>query len=117
MVADTLSKYEEYIKSYRITRFNQVNDTYKLALSVIFTDESILVARDYLFSDGNRKYSYHYQGKDKQLIFRYDTAPHWKHLKTAPFHKHTKEGVFESGIMTFNKVVKEITEKFMQTKK
>ena len=107
MISGLLKESGKYIKSYQINRFNQV-------LDLVFIDESILVARDYLFSDGSRKYSYHFQDKNKELIFRYDNAPHWRQIKTAPYHKHTKEGVFESSIMTLDKVVKKISKNFMK---
>ena len=108
MITETLKKYKKYIKDYNIIRFRQVEDTYELNISVIFIDDSELIARDYLFFDCKRKYSYYYQNKSKNLIFRYDNAPHWEHLKTTPYHKHVKNEVFESNIMTFDKVLEEI---------
>lgn len=38
------------------------------------------------------KYRYHYIGKDNNLIFRYDNAPHHKESKTFPHHKHLSDG-------------------------
>lgn len=34
------------------------------------------------------RYTYHYQTKAEQLIFRYDNAPHHPHIVTHPHHKH-----------------------------
>ena len=34
------------------------------------------------------KYSYHYQDRNSDLIFRYDMAPHHRKIKTFPHHKH-----------------------------
>jgi hypothetical protein len=34
-----------------------------------------------------RRYSYHLQ-RDDELIKRWDNAPHWKGMKTFPFHMH-----------------------------
>lgn len=36
-------------------------------------------------------YSYHYQKADGTLIFRYDDAPHHRHLPNFPHHKHINE--------------------------
>ncbi len=36
-------------------------------------------------------YVYHYQGADEKMIFRYDNAPHYPKLPTAPHHKHIGE--------------------------
>ena len=32
------------------------------------------------------KYSYHYQDRNSDLIFRYDMAPHHQEVKTFPHH-------------------------------
>jgi len=42
------------------------------------------------------KYRYHYMDKNKDQIFRYDNAPHHKHLSTFPHHKHIVKDVKES---------------------
>ena len=34
-----------------------------------------------------RRYSYHLQ-RDDEMIKRWDNAPHWKAIKTFPFHMH-----------------------------
>ena len=34
-----------------------------------------------------RRYSYHLQ-KDNEMIKRWDNAPHWRSLKTFPYHVH-----------------------------
>ena len=37
-----------------------------------------------------RRYSYHLQDRDV-IIKRWDNAPHWKNIKTYPFHVHIKD--------------------------
>lgn len=37
-------------------------------------------------------YAYQYMNAQGALIFRYDNAPHFPHLPTAPHHKHVGEG-------------------------
>ncbi len=37
------------------------------------------------------RYRYHYMLEGKTL-FRYDTAPHYPHLRTFPYHKHEQNG-------------------------
>ena len=39
-------------------------------------------------ADGKIKYRYQYMDAQQGLIFRYDNAPHHKHLRTFPHHKH-----------------------------
>ena len=38
-------------------------------------------------------YRYHFQGKDNELIFRYDNTPHFPNLPNFPNHKHHQTGV------------------------
>jgi hypothetical protein len=42
-------------------------------------------------------YRYHFQGKDNELIFRYDNTPHFPDLPNFPNHKHHQTGVAPSG--------------------
>lgn len=42
-------------------------------------------------------YRYHFQGKDNELIFRYDNTPHFPDLPNFPNHKHYQTGVQPSG--------------------
>ncbi|MGA7877614.1 MAG: DUF6516 family protein [Desulfoferrobacter sp.] len=51
-------------------------------------DSAILNIKDYLFTDGTRKYAYHWQLPDGTLIRRWDNAPHWPDLAGAPHHCH-----------------------------
>ncbi len=36
-------------------------------------------------------YAFHYMSADETLIFRYDNAPHFPKLLSAPYHKHVGE--------------------------
>ena len=61
------------------------------------------------------KYSYHYQNKKGEMIFRYDMAPHHKELSSFPHHKHIMEEggllkTLESRISRFSDVLDEIEE-------
>lgn len=42
-------------------------------------------------------YRYHFQGKNNELIFRYDNTPHFPDLPNFPNHKHHQSGVEPSG--------------------
>ena len=41
-------------------------------------------------------YSYHYQNKDKELIFKYDNAEHHPELENFPHHKYVGGKVLPS---------------------
>jgi len=105
----TLNKYSEYIRDYNIIKYRTVGISYELVLKIILKNLSELHVSDYLFLDGKRKYVFHYQDKDSKLVFRYDTAPHWKKSKTFPYHKHLQNGsVIDSKIVYLETVLHEI---------
>jgi hypothetical protein len=54
-------------------------------------DSSILEVKDYRFKNNERKYSYHWMTKDRQLIIRWDNAEHWREISTFPHHKHISQ--------------------------
>jgi len=58
---------------------------------LIFTDESVLHFIEFVNVKETAevyKYSYHYQDRNGNLIFRYDMAPHHREVETFPHHKH-----------------------------
>lgn len=58
---------------------------------LIFTDESVLHFIEFVNVKETAevyRYSYHYQDRNGNLIFRYDMAPHHPEIKTFPHHKH-----------------------------
>jgi hypothetical protein len=60
---------------------------------IIFIDESILHFIEFINVKQTTevyKYSYHYQGLNGNLIFRYDMAPHHPEIETFPHHKHVQ---------------------------
>lgn len=52
-------------------------------------------------------YRYHFQGKDNEIIFRYDNTPHFPDLETFPNHKHHPTGVDASEAPAILKVIDE----------
>lgn len=81
-------EYAALFKSWQVVRYEQEDQAYLLHITATLTDDSRLELRDYLFVDGSRKYAYHWTEPDKQLRRRWDNAPHWPDLSTAPFHVH-----------------------------
>lgn len=78
---------------------------------IIFTNESELQFKEYFITIPIMKklaYSYHYQNRDKKLIFRYDNAEHHKEIATYPDHKHVINDVLPSDILSLKEVIKEI---------
>jgi hypothetical protein len=59
---------------------------------------------------GKVKYRYHYMDKNQAMIFRYDNAPHHKHIPTFPHHKHNLNEVGESPEPTLYDILLEIVQ-------
>jgi hypothetical protein len=84
-------------------------NSWQWSISLII-DNSSLHIRDYLFRDGSRKYSFHWQDFQGQLIQRWDNSTHHHHIATFPFHRHSPVGIEESEPMTLRKVFENIKE-------
>ena len=109
-----INKFHRFIKDYNIFRYRTTGKSHELVLTIIFNDLSELHVSDYLFLDSKRKYTFHYQDNNSKLIFRYDTAPHWKNSKTFPYHKHLDdEKVIDSKIMYLESILNEIVNSYL----
>lgn len=103
-----LNSFVEIIASYDIKKYRQYGGAYEFVAVVHFTDNSSLHIRDYLFIDGSRKYAFHWQDQQQNLIRRWDNAEHYPHLPSFPFHVHTPDAVEASPPMTLHKVLESI---------
>jgi len=110
MIIDILNQYSDIIETYNILKFNLTESSYCLVYEVELTDAARLFARDYLFQDGTRKYSFHWQGADGDCIVRWDNAPHHQGVSSFPYHQHRgkEERVEESQPMKLEKVLEHI---------
>lgn len=104
-----------------IHSYNIVKDKRSIYIGLIegalkFIDNSILHFMEFV-DVGKKiekyKYSYHYEDDNRNLIFRYDVAPHFKNIETFPHHKHqTNNKVIASKGPSIEEVLYEI-EKLM----
>lgn len=101
--------------------YNIVKDKRSLYIGLVegvvkFMDNSTLHFTEFIdVSKGIEKfkYSYHYEDAHKEMIFRYDMAPHFKNIKTHPHHKHEKDKVIESAEPTLMSILNEIEKIFV----
>jgi hypothetical protein len=56
------------------------------------------------------RYRYHFQGKNNELIFRYDNTPHFPGLPAFPHHKHHRTGVEPSDTPSVLMAIEEVAE-------
>ncbi|OKH16929.1 toxin TumE [[Limnothrix rosea] IAM M-220] len=54
-------------------------------------------------------YRYHFQDSQNQLIFRYDSTPHFPDLSSFPHHKHLKDRVIACSKPTIETIIHEVT--------
>jgi len=117
MIKKYFKKIEKSLENYSYIIENQI------IKKNIFADDKGLIEGEIFFVDETKleflqvvntnkvekeKYKYHYMDKNKQIIFRYDNAQHFRSLKTFPHHKHTENGVEESKEPNFEVVLNEI---------
>ncbi len=91
MLYNLQREYKHIIKDVKISKFRTLLNSYELLAEIVLIDDSILYVKDYLFLDGKRKYSYHWQSVNGELLIRWDNAPHWPDISTLPHHRHIKD--------------------------
>ena len=89
----------ELFRSWQVLRYEQEGETYLLQLTAVLRDNSRLELRDYIFADGSRRYAYQWMEPGGELRRRWDNAPHWPQIATAPHHVHIA-GIEEPGPST-----------------
>ena len=110
MILDILQKFNDIIEKYDIQKFRILDNAYEIVLQINLINETSLHVRDYLFTDGSRKYSFHWQNTRFQCKIRWDNAPHHQNTETFPFHKHVgvEEKVKNCEVMNLEKVLEYI---------
>lgn len=101
----TLKHFAGIISAYDISKYRQYGGAYELIAIVRFTNKSSLHILDYVFTDGSRKYAFHWQDAHQNLIRRWDNSEHYPHLASFPFHVHTPDAVEDSPPMSLHKVL------------
>lgn len=82
-----LEKYKDIIRSDSIQKYEISGTNIKLRMTIVFVDDSCLFIKETIISGVKRKYAYHWQNKNNQLIKRWDNAPDWD-VDTFPHHLH-----------------------------
>lgn len=99
-VQDLLATREEIVVEQFRSRENLAERELLIQGRLRFWDGSLLEFSEALIEQGvvllKTDYSYHYQGSDGTLVFRYDNAPHHRQVATFPHHKHTADDIIDS---------------------
>jgi len=113
---------DEYSKSgYVLTSELKIDArTEKIGLikgTIIFINNSKLFFTEYLdltYRIEKLTYSFHYQDKNSNLIFRYDNAVHKPPL-SFEYHKHIRNHIIQSEIPELRDVLEEIISNLLKT--
>ena len=87
---------------------------------IIFSDASELHFKEYCMAVPVLQkiaYSYHYQDQNKELIFRYDNAEHHPEIATYPHHKHLRDKVLPSQLVSLKEVLNQVISKLAAEEK
>ena len=92
------------IKSFQVIDFFTTQKGRYFKIEIIFQNESILYATEYA-GENERNYAFHWQDKEKNLIIRWDNAPHHKNIKTFPHHIHINNEILESKDFSLSQII------------
>jgi hypothetical protein len=86
-------------------------------MKIELIDSSKLFIRETILEGRERRYAYHWQNKDEELLIRWDNAPHWE-IETFPHHKHVgkAESVELSYERMLDQVLKVIAQRLQESK-
>ena len=123
-LADITEEIKEYSKTGLILSSELMADarTEKVGLikgTMIFIDNSKLSITEYLdlrYNEEKLAYSFHYQDKEGDLIFRYDNASHKPSLSYAD-HKHIKGDIQQSDVPDIKEILVEIIGNYLKASK
>jgi len=105
-----IKKYDFIIENYEIIKWEAEPTSYRFKAKIVFTNGTKLYVKDYLFYN-RRKYSFHWQDANENLLVRWDNAEHWKDIDTFPFHKHEGKKVLSSTETSLEDVLEYIFQK------
>ncbi|MCL0087680.1 DUF6516 family protein [Dehalococcoidia bacterium] len=89
----------------KIIEMNIEPTTQTLRAKAILKNDCVLYVNEGI-GENYRRYSYHLQ-KDDKMMRRWDNAPHWRGIRTFPFHLHIsgKDKPIECGEVFVNDIL------------
>jgi len=101
---ELFERYSHIIRSYTVNKYEQFGSNLRLRVVIEFNNFSKLFIRETIINGKKRKYAYHWQKKDENLIIRWDNAPDWD-VETFPHHKHIKDKILPSYERTLEQIL------------
>jgi len=123
MIHDYFSKVQKKLDASRwiiieqSVNFNFVSDEMGIITGkLVFIDNSILEFME-LVSKKEAEYRFQFMDQNKEMVNRWDSAPHHKEIATFPYHMHTKKGVKESEKVNFVEILDIVVGKVIENLK
>lgn len=112
-----ITEFKPILNGFEIIEHQNRDGVQILRLKITFIDSSILFATDIFISfENRRKYSFHWQNVNEELISRWDNAPHFPDISSYPHHQHlqSETNVIASSAIILIDVLKIIQEKIQE---
>jgi len=106
MLYRAVEEFSNIVTGFSVSEHGRYGAGMSFVANIQFIDASSLHIKDYLFLDGKRKYSYHWQDAEGNLISRWDNSPHHSEISTYPHHRHTSNGITESNEWNIREILK-----------
>lgn len=103
-------KESDIVSQFSILEYKNFSAGFYIKVKVNLLDKSELYVKEYNDIE-KRNYSYHWQDENGNLLIRWDNAPHYKHIKTFPHHKHLNNTIEESYDIILEDILKLISGK------
>jgi len=103
----SLLKQSKIFSDIEVLEFIDEDSVQLLKIKATVKDGSILFVTE-LHAANYQKYSYPWQKENGDVLIRWDNAPHFKEMKTFPYHKHENNGIFPSHRISVAEVIQEI---------
>ncbi len=109
-----IKKYTPPVVNFQIGVYEREGALLRLKIRIFFVDKSVLHVKEHRFSDGSRKYAYHWEDVHGTMAIRWDNAPHYPDIPTFPYHKHVgdDQAVYPSTETDLDAVLKQIAMHF-----
>lgn len=104
MNASRLLDVNPHVARHEVLEYKTWSKGYYLKIEAVLNDGSLLAIREYV-DPSKRRYSFHWQNRENQIIRRWDNAPHHPHLDTFPHHVHEGNDVKASPSVTLADVL------------
>jgi len=85
---NTLAEFKDLVAGYEVLQYEVAGANSRFRACIHLLDGSQLFVREVVLDGRRVKYAFHWQDAAGSLRVRWDNAPHWPGVTTAPHHRH-----------------------------